>query len=83
MKIQPLGNIIQLEIEEATAGDLITSSRESAVEYAKVVALPKLLETKTFEGYCGGFDIDENVVNKLPQWEDEPVEIELDFEGEK
>jgi co-chaperonin GroES (HSP10) len=39
MKIQPLGNIIQLEIEEATAGDLITSSRESAVEYAKVVAI--------------------------------------------
>ena len=41
MKIQPLGNIIQLEIEEATAGDLITSSRESAVEYAKVVAISK------------------------------------------
>ena len=39
MKIFPLGNIIQLEITEATAGDLITSSRESAVEYAKVVAI--------------------------------------------
>ena len=39
MKIQPLGNIIQLEVEEASAGDLITSSRDSAVEYAKVVAV--------------------------------------------
>ncbi len=30
---------VQLEFEEAKAGDLITSSRESAVEYAKVVAI--------------------------------------------
>lgn len=39
MKIQPLGNIIQLEFEEAKAGDLLTSSRESAVEYAKIIAI--------------------------------------------
>ena len=41
MKIYPLGNIIQLEFEEASAGDLITSSRDSAVEYAKIVAIGK------------------------------------------
>lgn len=39
MKIIPIYNHIQLEFEEATAGDLITSSRESAVEYAKVIAI--------------------------------------------
>lgn len=39
MKIIPLGNNVQLEIEEASAGMLDTSSRESAVEYAKVVAI--------------------------------------------
>lgn len=51
MKITPLGNIIQLEITEATAGDLITSSRESAVEYAKVVAIGTQVENiKRIEG---------------------------------
>ncbi len=39
MKIQPLGNNIQLELEEVSAGALNTSSKESAVEYAKVVAM--------------------------------------------
>lgn len=44
MKIQPLGNIIQLEIEEAKAGILDTSSRDSAVEYAKVIAIADLAD---------------------------------------
>ena len=44
MKITPLGNTIQLEFEEAKAGNLITSSRESAVEYAKIVSLGTSLE---------------------------------------
>ena len=39
MNIQPLGNIIQLEFEEAKAGVLDTSSRESAVERATVVGI--------------------------------------------
>ncbi len=39
MKIQPLGNTIQLDIAEASAGALDTSSRDSAVEYAKIVAI--------------------------------------------
>lgn len=38
MKILPLDNIIQLKIEEAKVGILDTSSRQSAVEYAEVVA---------------------------------------------
>lgn len=42
MKIIPIGNLIQLEIEEAKAGDLLTSSRESAVEYAKVVGIGEM-----------------------------------------
>jgi co-chaperonin GroES (HSP10) len=37
MKIKPLGDIIQLKIEEVKAGVLDTSSRESAVEYAEVI----------------------------------------------
>lgn len=48
MKITPLGNIIQLEIEEAKAGMLDTSSRDSAVEYAKVIAIGDfVVSTKT------------------------------------
>lgn len=39
MKIQPRPDIIQLDIEEAKAGVLDTSSRSSAVEYATVVAI--------------------------------------------
>lgn len=37
MKIKPLGNQIYLKIEEAKAGVLNTSSRETAVEYAEVI----------------------------------------------
>ena len=39
MIIEPLGDIIQLELEEAHAGVLDTSSRTSAVEYATVSAV--------------------------------------------
>lgn len=38
MKITPQANIVQLKIEEAKAGILDTSSRDSAVEYAEVLA---------------------------------------------
>jgi co-chaperonin GroES (HSP10) len=41
MKIKPIGDIIQLEIKQANAGVLNTSSRESAVEFATVIAVPK------------------------------------------
>lgn len=37
MKIKPLKNIIYLKLDEARAGALVTSSRESAVEYAEVL----------------------------------------------
>lgn len=40
LKIKPLGGNIQLEMEQAKAGALDTSSRESAVEFAKVIAVP-------------------------------------------
>jgi co-chaperonin GroES (HSP10) len=39
MEIKPVGNIVLLEIEEAKAGILDTSSRNSAVEWGKVVAI--------------------------------------------
>jgi len=39
MTIKPLKNIVQLEFEEAKAGVLDTSSRESAVEFATVLAV--------------------------------------------
>jgi co-chaperonin GroES (HSP10) len=39
MTIKPLVDVVQLEIEEAKAGVLDTSSRNSAVEYAKVIAV--------------------------------------------
>ncbi len=39
MKIRPLPEEVQLKIEEAKAGILDTSSRESAVEYAEVLAV--------------------------------------------
>ena len=38
MKITPQPNIVQLKIEEASAGALNTSSRDSAVELAEVVS---------------------------------------------
>ena len=37
--IKPLPGIIQIELEEAKAGALDTSSRSSAVEYGKVIAV--------------------------------------------
>lgn len=39
MTIKPWTNHIYLKMEEASAGILNTSSRESAVEYAEVIAL--------------------------------------------
>lgn len=39
LKIKPLKGEIQLKMEEASAGILDTSSRESAVEYAEVIAI--------------------------------------------
>jgi len=39
MKIKPLKEYIQLKLEEASAGILDTSSRESAVEFAEVIAV--------------------------------------------
>ena len=39
MKIQPLPGIIQIKLEQAQAGVLNTSSRESAVEFAEVLAI--------------------------------------------
>ncbi len=47
MNITPLGNTIQLDIKEATAGALDTSSRDSAVEYAEVIAIPQEVVYKT------------------------------------
>lgn len=41
MKIEPLDGIVYLNIEEAKAGVLDTSSRQSAVEYAEVIAVPE------------------------------------------
>ena len=37
MKIQPRPGIVYIKTDTATAGDLITSSRDSAVEYAEVL----------------------------------------------
>jgi co-chaperonin GroES (HSP10) len=39
MKIQPISNMVQLRIAEATAGVLDTSSRASAVEFGEVIAV--------------------------------------------
>jgi len=39
MKIKPQPGIVQLKIDEAKAGVLDTSSRNSAVEFAEVVAV--------------------------------------------
>lgn len=39
MKIKPLENIVYLKIEKPQAGVLDTSSRESAVEFAEVLAV--------------------------------------------
>lgn len=39
MKIKPQPNIIQLKINEATAGDLNTTSKLTAVEFGEVIAI--------------------------------------------
>ena len=39
MKIQPIGNIIQIKLDEVKAGVLDTSSRASAIEYGEVMAI--------------------------------------------
>lgn len=39
MKIKPSKGEVQIKMEEAFAGTLDTSSRESAVEYAEVIAV--------------------------------------------
>lgn len=39
MKIKPLKNIVYIKLEEVIAGALVTSSRESAVEYGEVLAV--------------------------------------------
>lgn len=39
MKIKPQPGIVQLKIDEATAGALNTSSRDSAVEFAEIVGI--------------------------------------------
>lgn len=44
MKITPLKGFIQIDPEEAKAGVLNTSSRESAKEYAKVLEASKSAE---------------------------------------
>lgn len=44
MLIQPLGNLVQLDIKEATAGVLDTSSRDTAVEVATVVNVGYLVK---------------------------------------
>ena len=45
MKIIPQPNLVQLDIKEATAGVLDTSSRDSAVEFAEVIAVGDKVET--------------------------------------
>ena len=45
MKIQPLSGMIQLQIDEAKAGVLDTSSRASAVEFATVLAVGEGIES--------------------------------------
>lgn len=39
MKIQPERDIVQLKLDEVSAGALDTSSRDSAVEYGEVIAV--------------------------------------------
>lgn len=41
MKITPQPNLIQLKFEEATAGALDTSSKDSSVECAEIIAVGK------------------------------------------
>lgn len=41
MKIKPFFDQVHIKVEEARAGALNTSSRESAIEYAEVLALGK------------------------------------------
>lgn len=44
MKIQPLSNIVYLKIEKPSVGALDISSRESAIEFAEVLAVGKGVE---------------------------------------
>ena len=44
MKIKPLKGEIYIKIDEATAGVLDTSSRESAVEFAEVISVGEGVE---------------------------------------
>lgn len=45
MKIKPFTNQIYIKMEEAHAGILDTSSRESAIEYAEIVAIGEGITT--------------------------------------
>lgn len=45
MKIRPVGNRIQLEIEEPKAGELSLSSLPTAVEYGTVIAIGPMVAT--------------------------------------
>jgi co-chaperonin GroES (HSP10) len=49
MKIKPLPGIVQLKIDEVHAGVLDTSSRESAVEYAEVLAVGNMDNAPTLD----------------------------------
>jgi len=50
MRIFPTSNNIQISIKEAKAGILDTSSRQSAVEYAEVVAIGEEVKMKIAKG---------------------------------
>lgn len=50
MTIEPIGNNIQLKVEEAKAGVLDTSSRSSAVEYGEVLAVGEEVKLKVKKG---------------------------------
>jgi co-chaperonin GroES (HSP10) len=39
MKIKPLGNLVQIKVDEVHAGVLNTSSKETGIEYGEVVAV--------------------------------------------
>lgn len=45
MKITPIGNMVQLHIQVAEAGILDTSSLDTAVEFAEVLAVGDKVET--------------------------------------
>ena len=50
MKIKPLGNIIQLKIEDAHAGSLDMGTVSSAIEYGEVVAVGEDVTLKVKKG---------------------------------